>query len=55
MKKKIIKKYQKKQILKRLNHLLIVLKFKILVIGETIIDQYNFCETLGKSEKHVSS
>ena len=26
-------------------------KFKILVIGETIIDQYNFCEALGKSGK----
>ena len=24
---------------------------KILVIGETIIDQYNFCEVLGKSGK----
>jgi len=26
-------------------------KLKILVIGETIIDQYNFCEVLGKSGK----
>ena len=26
-------------------------KFKVLVIGETIIDQYNFCEALGKSGK----
>ena len=26
-------------------------KLKILVIGETIIDQYNFCEALGKSGK----
>lgn len=26
-------------------------KFKILVIGETIIDQYNFCEAIGKSGK----
>lgn len=27
------------------------IKLKILVIGETIIDQYNFCEALGKSGK----
>ena len=26
-------------------------KFKVLIIGETIIDQYNFCEALGKSGK----
>ena len=26
-------------------------KLKILVVGETIIDQYFFCETLGKSGK----
>lgn len=26
-------------------------KQKILIIGETIIDQYNFCETIGKSGK----
>ena len=26
-------------------------KLKVLVIGETIIDQYNFCEALGKSGK----
>jgi len=26
-------------------------KFKVLVIGETIIDQYNFCEVIGKSGK----
>ena len=26
-------------------------KLKVLVVGETIIDQYNFCEALGKSGK----
>ena len=26
-------------------------KLKVLVIGETIIDQYVFCEALGKSGK----
>lgn len=34
-----------KKILKKIE------KLKVLVIGETIIDQYNFCEALGKSGK----
>jgi len=50
--KKIIKKISKtsdfkiiKKIIDNFN------KLKILVIGETIIDQYNFCEAIGKSGK----
>ena len=50
--KKIIKKISKisnfktiKKIIDNFN------KLKILVIGETIIDQYNFCEAVGKSGK----
>ena len=34
-----------KKILKKIE------KLKVLIIGETIIDQYNFCEALGKSGK----
>ena len=46
---KILKKQYKfesiKETLENIN------KLKILVIGETIIDEYNFCEALGKSGK----
>ena len=45
---KIKKKYsfvQIRKIIEKFNDL------KILVIGETIIDQYNFCEAIGKSGK----
>ena len=28
-----------------------ILKLDVLVVGETIIDQYNFCEAVGKSGK----
>ena len=28
-------------------------KLKVLVVGETIIDQYNFCRAIGKSEKNL--
>jgi rfaE bifunctional protein kinase chain/domain/rfaE bifunctional protein nucleotidyltransferase chain/domain len=43
-------------------HLETARKLKVLVLGETIIDEYNYCETLGKSGKepilaarHISS
>ena len=45
---KINKKFNFKQISKMIHELK---KLKVLVIGETIIDQYYFCETLGKSGK----
>ena len=45
---KIKKKYQFLQIRKMIEDLK---KLKVLVIGETIIDQYVFCEALGKSGK----
>lgn len=50
--KQIIKKIKKISNFKNIKNL--IDKFndlKILVIGETIIDQYNFCEVLGKSGK----
>ncbi len=46
--KNISKKYTFKQIKKNVNSFN---KLKILIIGETIIDQYNFCEAIGKSGK----
>ena len=50
--KKIIRKINKsfnfKEIKKNIDNFS---KLKILVIGETIIDQYNFCEAVGKSGK----
>ena len=46
--KKINKKFKFKEITKMVNELK---KLKVLVIGETIIDQYYFCEALGKSGK----
>jgi len=45
---RIKKKYHFSQIVKSIE---IFKKIKILVIGETIIDQYVFCEALGKSGK----
>ena len=46
--KKIKKKSDFKNIKKNIDNFS---KLKILVIGETIIDQYNFCEAIGKSGK----
>jgi len=40
--------YSAEDIIKRLNNLK---KMKVLVIGDTIIDQYHYCQTLGKSPK----
>jgi rfaE bifunctional protein kinase chain/domain/rfaE bifunctional protein nucleotidyltransferase chain/domain len=44
----IVKKYNFKQIKSLLEN---IKKLKVLVVGETIIDQYVFCEALGKSGK----
>jgi len=50
--KKIIKKINKISNFKKIKKIIDNFnKLKILVIGETIIDQYNFCEALGKSGK----
>ena len=50
--KKIIKKINKITNFKEIKKIIDDFKkLKILVIGETIIDQYNFCEALGKSGK----
>ncbi len=50
--KKTIKKISKKSNFKEIkNKIESFKKLKILVIGETIIDQYNFCEAIGKSGK----
>ena len=50
--KQILKKINKITNFKQIKSLIDKIKeFKILVIGETIIDQYNFCEVLGKSGK----
>ena len=46
--KKIKKKYSLDFIYGLFNK---ISKLKVLVIGETIVDQYNFCEALGKSGK----
>lgn len=46
--KQIKKKYKFESIKKAFDKFS---KLKILVIGETIIDQYNFCEAIGKSGK----
>tara|TARA_A100001011_G_C14301043_1_gene840809 strand:- start:201 stop:1751 length:1551 start_codon:yes stop_codon:yes gene_type:complete len=45
---KIKKKYPFNNIKKIIDQMK---KLKVLIIGETIIDQYNFCEALGKSGK----
>ena len=45
---KISRVYSKKQILDSIEKLS---KLNVLVIGESIIDEYNFCETIGKSGK----
>lgn len=44
----INKKISFKNILKKINELK---KIKVLIIGEFIVDEYNFCEALGKSGK----
>jgi len=50
--KKIIKKISKISNFKNIKKIIDDFKkLKILVIGETIIDQYNFCEAIGKSGK----
>tara|TARA_A100001015_G_scaffold236237_1_gene268361 strand:- start:1072 stop:2598 length:1527 start_codon:yes stop_codon:yes gene_type:complete len=50
--KKIIEKVKKKYTLNDIKNILDrVRKLKTLVIGETIIDKYTFCEALGKSGK----
>ena len=50
--KKIIKKISKISSFKNIKKIIDDFKkLKILVIGETIIDQYNFCEAIGKSGK----
>ena len=50
--KKIIKKICKKTNFKKIKKKIESFKkLKILVVGEAIIDQYNFCEALGKSGK----
>tara|TARA_B100001057_G_C22870379_1_gene958565 strand:- start:8779 stop:10302 length:1524 start_codon:yes stop_codon:yes gene_type:complete len=50
--KRIIKRINEKLNLKEIKDIINNFnKFKVLVIGETIIDQYNFCEALGKSGK----
>jgi len=50
--KSIIQKINKKLNFKQINKMIDELKnLKVLVIGETIIDQYYFCEALGKSGK----
>jgi len=50
--KKIIKKISEISNFKKIKKIIDNFnKLKILVIGETIIDQYNFCEALGKSGK----
>ena len=50
--KKIIKKINKSSNFKKIRSIVESFKkLKILVIGETIIDQYSFCEAVGKSGK----
>ena len=50
--KKIIKNISKKFDFSKLKKIINNFKkLKILIIGETIIDQYNFCEAIGKSGK----
>ena len=50
--KKIIKKIRRKSNFKSITHSLKNFqKLKVLVIGETIIDQYSFCDPLNKSGK----
>ena len=45
---KIKKKYNFEKIKRKINNLK---NLNVLIIGETIIDQYNYCEALGKSGK----
>jgi len=50
--KKFLNKISKKYSLELINKIFNKINsLKVLVIGETIIDQYNFCEALGKSGK----
>ena len=50
--KKIIKKINKSSDFTKIKRIIDDFsKLKILVIGETIIDQYSFCEAIGKSGK----
>ena len=50
--KKIIKKINEKSNLKQIKKIIDNFNnIKVLIIGETIIDQYNFCEAIGKSGK----
>ena len=50
--KSLINKIKKEYNFKKINNLIKKFKrFKVLVIGELIIDQYFFCEALGKSGK----
>ena len=50
--KSLINKIKKEYNFKKINNLIEKFKrFKVLVIGELIIDQYFFCEALGKSGK----
>ena len=50
--KRIIRKINEKLNFKKIKNIINDFdRFKVLIIGETIIDQYNFCEALGKSGK----
>ena len=50
--KKLIKTVKKKYSFHKIKNIFeSILKLNVLVIGETIIDQYNFCEAVGKSGK----
>ena len=51
IKKNFYNKYQKYSFNEIKNYLLKVKKLKTLVIGETIIDEYVYCNPLGKSGK----
>ena len=52
--KKLMRIIRKNIALKKLNQILkISKKLKVLVIGELIIDQYFFCEAIGKSGKEA--
>mgnify|MGYP001408793413 CR=1 FL=1 len=52
LQKKIIRKIKKKTNFKKIKkNIEKFKKLKVLVIGETIIDQYTFCDTIGKSGK----
>ena len=50
--KKLIKSVKKKYTFHEIKNIFeSILKLNVLVVGETIIDQYNFCEAVGKSGK----